>query len=246
MEYKLSEKIEVDLEPKAHKGDSSMHIKPILDLLNANPDRAYTSAEIISKIGSGGSVYGAIYRLAITEQIEFYGKKYHIMPSKTKGSFVVRSCGGRDALYITKSAYRDEPKPEPTPIPTTPTPIQRPLWASVEDMQVDELTNLIERAEKARFERMLSARYDGADFTIKEQVCEALRGYGIADPVALAHQKGEIGLLTATAIEGMPIVVTIGTDDQVKTIQCKHISLHGAPLVLALARAYRLASGEDR
>lgn len=267
MKYILPMKVEIDLEPKAHKSDKSKHIKQILHLVKNEKDRIFTSRELISIVGMAGSVYGALYRLAITQQIEFYCKKYHCMPSTVDGSFVVRSCGDRGMLYPVKPDWRDEPRPEAkqetTLIPTTPTPIehpapkhtkvqahqgktQQPLWVPVEGMSIDELTNLIERAEKARLERMLDDRYDGADFVVREQVFDVLRDYGVADPVALAHQKGEVGLLTATAIEGMPIVVTIGTEEGASTVQCKHISLHGAPLVLALARAYRLASGKDQ
>ena len=270
MKYELSMKIEEDLLPRAHKGDKSKHLKTILALVAQDKKRAYSTKEIMQACGStGGAVYGAIYRLAVTQQIEYYDKKYHVMPKSGRDRFAIRAIGALPALYMTRPQWRDAKRKEaalsPQIVPNTPTPIehapipkthpapnhtrplphkgdtQQPLWVPVEGMSIDELNNLIQRAQKARLERMLQDRYDGADFVAKEQVCEVLRGYGIADPVALVHQKGEIAFLTLTATDDMPIVASFGDRDGAQTLQCTHITLHGAPLVLTLAEAYKSA-----
>jgi hypothetical protein len=235
MKYTLPMKIEIELEPKAHKTDKSIYIKSILDLLDNKPDYAFSSTELINAVGSGGAVYGAIYRLAITQQIQFYSKRYHHVPSKIKGSFIVRSIKSKTALYGIKSLYKDEEIIPTTLIPTTPTPIQQPLWASVEDMGLHELTDLINKAETARLELMLKQRYEGADFIATQSVCDVLRKYKVADPIALLYIGDDCSFATYTATKQMPIVITAEINGQVKTMSCAHVTLHGNSLVKAIA-----------
>jgi hypothetical protein len=217
----------------AHKTAKSGHVRKIRDALSLSKSKSLNTSELRKICGTAtGSVYGALYRMALDGEIELYMKKYHVMIEQI---FVRAPRPSEKPAYIHRKQWRDGAgKPKQIQlVPPSPTPI-KPKQRQIGEMNVDELTKLIEKAEKARLEIMLKERYEGADFVAKSSVCDVLRQYGVADPIALLHLHKDGSFATYTATNDMPIVITIENGGQVKTIKCQHVTLHGTKLVQAI------------
>lgn len=229
----ISKRMKKHIEKLAHKSLRSSHVQKIKDALFISKTNTLYSKDIKAICGNiTGAVYGAIYRMALNGQIELYMKKFHQMKEHIVISTVKKNT---KPLYRLRYHWRDASE-NPTQIqlvPPSPMPTI-PKERKVEDMNVDELTKLIKKAELARLELMLQQRYQGADPLAAEGVCEVLRKYGVADPIGLLHIEPNSSFATYTATEQMPIVITIENGGRVKTLSCAHITLHGSPLVEAI------------
>lgn len=228
----ITKRIKDHIETLAHKSLKSTHVKKIREALFKSKSQILYSKDLKEICGKiTGAVYGAIYRMALVGEIDLYMKKFHMM----KEQIIIKVPNKKvKPLYLVRYEWRDSSgnAKQIQLVPPSPMPIKSKR--SIEDMNVDELTKLINKAEKARLELMLKNRYDGADPLVKEGVCEVLRKYAVADPIALLHIEAQSSFATYTATEQMPIVITIENGGRVNTLSCAHVTLHGTPLVQAI------------
>ncbi len=228
----ITKRMKAHIEKLAHKSLKSSHVQKIRDALFKSKSQILYSKDLKKICGNiTGAVYGALYRMALSGEIELYMKKYHMMSEQ----IIVKVPNKKvKPLYLARYEWRDSPgnAKQIQLVPPSPMPIKS--GRSIEDMNVDELTKLINKAEKARLELMLKNRYDGADPLVKEGVCEVLRKYAVADPIALLHIDKNASFATYTATEQMPIIITIENGGRVNTLSCAHVTLHGTPLVKAI------------
>ena len=118
---------------------------------------------------------------------------------------------------------------------------QTPLFSNdISTLSNLDLDELIERASKEKFERLLRSRFIGADPAVSQPMMTALRSLGIADPVAYVHSDASCTFVTMTSTKEMPIKITIKSKDkEARTIDnIEHVTLHGLPVVATLKSAF--------
>ena len=230
----MNEKIRADLEERGRNSLASC--RKILGYLEASPKEIFTLREICNKNGAhSASFWAAAYHLASKDKIGFADRKYHVF-------------GGDLSTYPQKMRcvvwHRDH-KPKGVTIKPSwathePPSVQPSLFGGdIESLSSNDLDALIKRAQSLKIVRALEERYKGADEDLTKKVKVALRGVGVADPVAYLHADDDCTFLTMTATKAMPIKITVGTKEGAQTIEAAHITIHGAPVVSTIQEAYR-------
>ena len=212
--------------------------KKILDILESAQDQIFTLRDICSKNGRhNGSFWASAYHMAAQGLIGFADRKYHVWGASilAKYNMRVRTVVWHKSLAIEDVVIREQWAD------LEPRQVQAPLFAGdVATLSNADLDKLIKRVQEERFERLLKARYDGGDVNTCKPVMEALRGVGVADPVAYMHSDQTCTFATMTATKEMPIKITIKSKGkEARTIDdIEHITLHGLPVVATLKSAF--------
>jgi len=234
----INEKINADLEERGRNSLASC--RKILGYLEASPKEIFTLREICNKNGAhSGSFWAAAYHLASQGKIGFADRKYHVFggdlsayPQKMR--CVVWHKDHKPKGITIKPSWATHEAPQEDPQPAQPS-----LFGNIEDLTSVELESLIRRAQSLKIIRALDERYKGADDQLTQKIKTALRGVGVADPVAYLHADDDCTFLTMTATKAMPIKITVGTKEGAKTIEVEHITIHGAPVISTIQEAYR-------
>jgi hypothetical protein len=234
----MNEKIKADLEERGRA--SLAKERKILGYLEASPKQIFTLREICNKNGvHSGSFWAVAYHLASQGKIGFADRKYHMFGGDLSGygqriRCVVwhRDHKPKGITIKPRWATHEAPQEEPQPV-------QPSLFGNIEDLTSVELENLIKRAQSLKIIRALEERYKGADEQITQKVKAALRGVGVADPVAYVHADDDCTFLTMTTTKAMPIKITLGTKEGSQTIEAAHLTIHGAPCVWTILEAYK-------
>lgn len=210
----------------------------ILTALEAAPDQVFTLRELCSSNGRhSGSFWAAAYNLAAKGMIGYADRKYHVWGASVLARYNqrVRSAVWHKSMTIEDIVVREGW------VDMVPRQVQAPLFGGdVGELSNDDLEGLLQRVQQERFERALKARYVGGDVNTCAPIVEALRGLGIADPVAYMHSDQNCTFVTMTSTKEMPIKVTLkGKGKEARTIEdVEHITLHGLPVVATLKSAF--------
>jgi hypothetical protein len=232
----INKKIKADLQARGRSAPN-MEAK-ILSILNSAPDQVFTLRDICNKNGQhNGAFWAAAYHLASKGLIGFADRKYHVWSVSKLATYSmrIRTVVWHKDLEIENVILREQW------VDLVPVQVQAPLFAGdITTLSNEDLNSLMQRVQKERFERLLKARYSGGDVNTCAPVVEALRGVGIADPVAYMHSDQSCTFVTMTCTKEMPIKITIKSKDkEARTIDnIEHITLHGLPVVATLKSAF--------
>lgn len=234
----INDKIRADLEERGKY--SLATTRRILGALEASPDEVFTLRELCNRGGShSGSFWAAAYYLAAKGKIGFSDRKYHVWGSSDLNGY---------ASKIRCVVWHKDHKINGIAV--------RPQWASyqskttqpslfgdnIKSLSDAELLNLIERAQKIRFERLLDERYRGSLEHLTSPIKDVLTEIGVADPVALVHADERCAFLTLTETNAMPIQITFAMKDGnaiAQTMTLSHLTIHGAPAISMIQKAYK-------
>ncbi len=237
---KLNSKIKDHL--KKYATSSPEYEAKILHYLNKNKNEIVFLRDIMEYYNSKSSTfYNSLYRLALTDQIGFVDRRFHIFNAHPKLSKISKryrtacwhKCFDSSPVIPIRAQYV---------IYKSSKEIQPSLFGDdLETLSTQDLDKLIARAQTEKMNRMLEDRYLGGIAHITDPIKEVLKSYGVADPVALVHASAESCFLTLTATKSMPVKITyrpIGVS-HCETVDVEHITLHHAPVVSTINDAYK-------
>lgn len=201
-------------------------------------NRIVTITEILEHYNAtSGQFYSAAYSLAERGLIGFADRQYHIFAQHKETKKIHK----RNRFVIWHKDYEIQIPIRPQFASYQSKNDQPSLFGdNINELSNDELSKLIERAQKLKLDRELDNRYAGGMAHVVDPIKEALSGYGVSDPVALVHAGDDATFITMSATKAMPIKITIKQKGMpvVQTIECDHITVHGVPVVATLQDAY--------
>ncbi len=250
----ITKKVSMDL--KSRGSSSTIRGKSqILNVLESLPNEIHTMRYVSSQTERKGKYYyrlwSSAYDLASEGKIQILDRKYHLWskhPLLSKYASKIRCVVFHADYKLDPPAeLRPEYKTNESNIISLVTPEEEQLIEeeqlplSFADYTDDELDQLISRARSERLERALESRYRGANREICDKVCNSLRAYEVADPVALVHGDEHVVYLTVTKTKAMPIIATLKQvgEEEAITIELEHLTLHNAPLISTIKEAYQ-------
>ena len=231
----LSDKARKHLKLKLNKNRRVDIEEKILEWLSDDNcrDSVFKISDLMMALMIGKStIYSSIYQLAIDNKIGFASRNYHIFYlsqnetiKKTKPSRVGTLLWHKD--HLVSVPLREEWLD--VPISTQLTLFDDGL----DKMTNEQLTDLIEKAERLQIKRGIDKRYECLYAGIREQLVDIFAKIKITDPVYFAHSDESISLLTYTAVPSMPIDIVLDTGDGPKRMNCKHLTIFGKSIVNA-------------
>tara|TARA_R100000773_G_scaffold6290_1_gene6549 strand:+ start:361 stop:1077 length:717 start_codon:yes stop_codon:yes gene_type:complete len=210
----------------------------ILAYLNSNRNKIVTMIDILEHYNNrSGHFYSAAYSLAERGAIGFADRQYHIFSQNS----ATKKLHKRNRFVVWHKDFDVKIPIRPQFASYQSKNDQPSLFGdNINELSNDELSKLIERAQKLKLDRELDNRYAGGMAHVVDPIKEALSGYGVSDPVALVHAGDDATFITMSATKAMPIKITIKQKGMpvVQTIECDHITVHGVPVVATLQDAY--------
>ncbi len=231
----LNDKIKKELSARAYPNPSKE--AKILAYLNEYNNEVILLSDIQDATNTSGQIYQAAYHLASLGKIGFADRKYHNFASCEQTKRLSKK--NRCIIWHIDHNVNIAIKPQFASYQKATT--QPSLFGdNLADLSNDELSKLITRAKSIQMQRDVDQRYAGGMAHIVDPIKEALKGYGVADPVALVHAGQDVTFATMTETKAMPIKITIQQKGMpvVQTINCTTLTLHGVPLIATLQQAY--------
>lgn len=231
----LSDKAKKSLKARTsgRRGDSVM--TKILDWLSSDDrrDTVWRINDLRRDVTTGsGTLYAAVYRLAIQDKIGFASSRYHVFKHSYDPS--IRSMSAKRAGVLLWHRDLNVSAPLREEWIDQAVTGQLPLFdGGLESMSTDDLDKIIERAEYIKIKRGIDRRYACLSGGVREQLADVFKKIKITDPVYFAHSDESLSFLTYTAVPAMPIDIVVDVGDGAQRLNCHHLTIFGKAIVTA-------------